>query len=158
MTNVILGNRKTFRRIAIRRYLHALCLELPWCDLGVDGGSVLRGEAGDGGYVRALYTLSAANGNVDRAVYADGSAMVAGSSCAATNGDPCYKTYDHGTLTGITPAQPQTAWDNGSACSFTVAGYGVAGRCNGNYEAFAFSQSNPLAQVLTPGVYAGAVR
>lgn len=104
----------------------------------------------------ALYNLSAANGNTDRAIYDNGTAMVYGSTCAATNFDPCYKTYDHGGLAAVSVTQPATAWDNGSACTFSVAGYRTSGVCNGNYQAFSFSASNPLAQVLAPGVYAGA--
>lgn len=104
----------------------------------------------------ALYTLSAANGNSDRAIYDDGTAMVYGSTCAATSGDPCFKNYDHGSLMTLSASQPATAWDNGTACTFSVAGYQTSGRCNGNYHAFSFGASDPLAQLLAPGVYAGA--
>lgn len=104
----------------------------------------------------SVYTVSLANGNIDQAVFGDGTAMVYGSSCGA-GGDRCYKTYDHGQLATVSSTQPATAWDNGSACTFSVAGYQVSGRCNGNYEAFAFSMSNPLAKVMAPGLYAGAL-
>ncbi len=104
----------------------------------------------------AVYQLSIANGNVNRAVYDDGTTMVYGAACGVS-GDACYKTYDHGTIATVSATQPATAWDNGSACSFSVAGYGVSGRCNGNYEAFSFSGSDPLAQVMAPGLYAGAL-
>lgn len=105
----------------------------------------------------ALYTLSAANGNTDRAIYDDGTTMVYSASCAATSWNPCYKTYDHGGLASLSATQPATAWDNGTACTFSVAGLQTSGICNGNYHAFSFSASNPLAQLMSPGVYAGAL-
>lgn len=104
----------------------------------------------------AVYTLSIANGNIDRAVYGDGTTMVSAAGCG-WNGDACYTTYDHGKAATVSATQPGTAWDNGSACSFSMAGYQVSGRCNGNYEAFSFSESDPLAKLMAPGLYAGAL-
>ncbi len=101
--------------------------------------------------------VSTSNSNIDRAVYADGSVMVYGSTCLVTGGGPCYRTYDHGEQTSVSSVQPTLATDNGSACSFSVAGIEESGRCNGNYEAFSISGSDPLAKFMTPGVYAGAL-
>lgn len=104
-----------------------------------------------------LYGISHDDNNVDKAVYADGTSMVFGGSCGVNSSGNCYKTYDHGNLASLSAVQPPTAWDNGSACTISFAGMAVSGRCNGNYVAFRFGMYDPLAQLFTPGLYAGAL-
>lgn len=105
----------------------------------------------------AVYSVVTDNGRSTVGIYGDGRSLVWATGCVETNYDACYRTFDHGQLANISATQPTQAFDNGWACTFSVAGFQEAGRCNGNYQAFTVSTFDPLTTLMKPGIYAGAL-
>ena len=104
-----------------------------------------------------VYSMTHDDGWSATGIYSDGSAVVFKNACTPNSWNPCFVGYAQGAAQWSAPTLPGVSFDNATACSFSVAGLRESGLCNGNYEAFVVSESNPLSSLMTPGFYAGAL-
>lgn len=100
--------------------------------------------------------LAIGNANGPVGIYADSSVLIHFGFCAEEAGNACYRHYQDGPTTSSL-TEPNIPFDNGINCAVSFSGFQEYGRCNGNYDVFSFSISDPLSQQLKPGIYAGEV-